>query len=67
MSVDDAACPALGFHFYGADLCLHDRDKGLAAVAGVALCYHNQRAVELPPDSSRADGRSRRSGRTGWR
>ena len=42
--------PALGFHFYGADLCLQAREKGLAAVAVDALCFHNQRGVELPPD-----------------
>jgi hypothetical protein len=40
----------LGFHFYGADVCLQVRDKGLAAIAVDALCFHNQRAVELPPD-----------------
>jgi hypothetical protein len=42
--------PALGFHFYDADLCLQARALGLAAVAFDALCFHNQRAVELPPD-----------------
>jgi hypothetical protein len=42
--------PALGFHFYGADLCLQARQRGLAAVAVEALCFHNQRGVELPPD-----------------
>jgi hypothetical protein len=39
----------LGFHFYGADLCLQAREQGLTAVAVEALCFHNQRAVELPP------------------
>jgi hypothetical protein len=42
--------PALGFHFYGADLCLQARDCGLATVAVEALCFHNQRGVDLPPD-----------------
>jgi hypothetical protein len=36
-----------GFHFYGADLCLQVRERGLAVEA---LCFHNQHAVELPPD-----------------
>jgi SAM-dependent methyltransferase len=42
--------PALGFHFYGADLCLQARDRGVAAVALEALCFHNQRGVNLPVD-----------------
>jgi SAM-dependent methyltransferase len=42
--------PALGFHFYGADLCLQARELGLAAVAVENLCFHNQRGVDLPPD-----------------
>ncbi len=40
--------PALGFHFHGADLCLHARERGLAAVAVGALCFHNSKGVELP-------------------
>jgi hypothetical protein len=42
--------PSLGFDFYEADLCLPTREKRLAAVAIDACCFHNQRAVELPPD-----------------
>ncbi len=40
--------PALGFHFYGADLCLQARELGLAAVAVDALCRHNSKGLELP-------------------
>jgi hypothetical protein len=40
--------PSLGFHFYGADLCLAARQQGLAAVALGALCFHNSRHVDLP-------------------
>jgi hypothetical protein len=39
----------LGFHFYGADLCLAARERGLAAVAVDALCFHNSPHVGLPP------------------
>ena len=42
--------PALGFHFYGADLCMQARESGLSTVAVEALCFHNQRGVELPAD-----------------
>jgi SAM-dependent methyltransferase len=38
----------LGFHFYGADLCLAGRQRGLAAVALDALCFHHSRGVGLP-------------------
>jgi hypothetical protein len=41
--------PALGFHFYGADLCLQARRQGLSAVALDALCLHHSQSVELPP------------------
>lgn len=41
---------ALGFHFYGADLCLQARERELASVAVEALCFHNQRGVNLPLD-----------------
>lgn len=41
--------PALGFHFYGADLCLQARERNLAAVAVEALCMHNSQIGELPP------------------
>ena len=40
--------PALGFHLYGADLCLQARERGLAVVALGALCQHNSRNVFLP-------------------
>ena len=39
--------PALGFHLYGADLCLQARERGLAAVALGALCHHNSRHIGL--------------------
>jgi hypothetical protein len=58
--------PALRFQLYCADLCLRAREKGLAAVAVDALCFYNQRAVQLPPDSE-TNARSRRSGPTGCR
>jgi SAM-dependent methyltransferase len=38
---------SLGFHFYGADLCLAARERGLSAVALDALCFHNSRTVEV--------------------
>ncbi len=40
--------PALGFHLYGADICLRAHEQGLAVVALAALCYHNSRSVRLP-------------------
>ena len=40
--------PALGFHFYGADICLQAREQGLAVVALAAPCHHNSRSVGLP-------------------
>ncbi len=40
--------PTLGFHLYGADLCLQAREKGLAVVALGALCHHNSGGVGLP-------------------
>jgi hypothetical protein len=39
--------PALGNHFYGADICLQARERGLANVVLGALCYHNSRHVGL--------------------
>jgi hypothetical protein len=38
----------LGFHLYGADLCLQARERGLAVVALDALCHHNSRSAGLP-------------------
>jgi hypothetical protein len=40
--------PALGFHLYGADICLQARERGLAVVALGALCHHNSSSVGLP-------------------
>jgi SAM-dependent methyltransferase len=40
--------PRLGWHFYGADVCLAARELGLAAVAVDALCYHNSPHAGLP-------------------
>ena len=40
--------PALGFHLYGADICLQAREQGLAVVALAARCHHNSRSVGLP-------------------
>jgi hypothetical protein len=37
--------PALGFHLYGADICLQAREQELAVVALGALCHHNSRSV----------------------
>jgi hypothetical protein len=39
--------PALGFHLYGADICLQARERGLAVVALGAHCHHNSRHVGL--------------------
>jgi Glycosyltransferase like family len=38
----------LGFHLYGADICLQAREQGLAVVALAALCHHNSRSIGLP-------------------
>ena len=40
--------PDLGFHLYGADLCLQAAEQGLAVVALGALCHHNSRSIGLP-------------------
>ncbi len=40
--------PALGFHLYGADICLQAAERGLAVVAIEALCYHNSKSIGLP-------------------
>ena len=39
--------PELGFHLYGADLCLQARERGLAVVALEAPCRHNSRNRRL--------------------
>jgi hypothetical protein len=41
--------PSLGFHLYGADICLQARGQGLAVAAIGALCRHNSRSIGLPP------------------
>ncbi len=38
----------LGFHMYGADICLQAAERGLAVVVVSALCHHNSRNVGLP-------------------
>jgi SAM-dependent methyltransferase len=40
--------PSLGFHLYGADLCLAARDRGLAVVVLDAPCLHNSLFAHLP-------------------
>ena len=40
--------PDLGFHLYGADICLQASEQGLAVVALAAQCHHNSRSVGLP-------------------
>ena len=40
--------PELGFHLYGADICLQAHGAGLAVVALAALVQHNSRSVGLP-------------------
>jgi Glycosyltransferase like family len=46
--------PALGFHLYGADICLQAAERGLAVVAIEALCYHNSKSLGLPPEFFRS-------------
>jgi hypothetical protein len=46
--------PALGFHLYGADLCLQARERGLAVVAVDAMCHDNSRSAGLPESSFRS-------------
>jgi hypothetical protein len=40
--------PDLGFHLYGADICLRAREHRLAVVALNAACEHNTRTAVLP-------------------
>jgi SAM-dependent methyltransferase len=43
------ADPDLGFHLYGADLCLSAHAKGLPAVVLDAVAYHNSQFTALDP------------------
>ena len=38
----------LGFHFYGADICLQAEARGLPVVVLDAVCHHNTQTVVLP-------------------
>ncbi len=40
--------PELGYHLYGADLCLQAAVRGLPVVAVDALCHHNSRSLGFP-------------------
>jgi SAM-dependent methyltransferase len=51
------ADPRLGFHFYGADLCLAAQERGLRAVALDAVCFHNSSLTGVP-DSFHASARA---------
>ena len=42
--------PSLGFHFYGADICLAAQEQGYSSVVTDSLCYHNSPHVDLSPD-----------------
>jgi hypothetical protein len=46
--------PALGFHLYGADLCVQARERHLPVAALDALCFHNSDTFTLPPEFSSA-------------
>ena len=59
--------PALGFHLYGADICLQAAERGLAVVALGALCHHNSRSVGLPQAFFQARRSSPANGATGCR
>ncbi len=40
--------PGLGFHLYGADICLRAAELGLPVVVIDGPCHHNSRSVGLP-------------------
>jgi Glycosyltransferase like family len=40
--------PDLGFHLYGADICMMAQEHGFAVVALDAACHHNSRTAILP-------------------
>jgi hypothetical protein len=48
--------PALGFHLYGADICLQAQACGLAVVALDAACHHNTQTAALPRSFFRSAG-----------
>jgi glycosyl transferase family 2 len=48
------ADPAVGFHLYGADLCLRAAERGLAVVVIDAPCHHNSRSIGLPQEFFRS-------------
>jgi hypothetical protein len=48
--------PALGFHLYGADICLQAQERGLAVVVLNAICHHNTQTVGLPKAFFRSAG-----------
>jgi hypothetical protein len=48
--------PALGFHFYGADICLQAEERGLTVVVVDAPCHHNTRTIALPEAFFRSSG-----------
>jgi glycosyltransferase involved in cell wall biosynthesis len=40
--------PALGFHLYGADICLQAREQGVHVAVLDALCHHHSKSIGLP-------------------
>jgi hypothetical protein len=46
--------PGLGFHLYGADICLSARQQGLPVVVLDAPCLHNSLFMYLSPEFHRA-------------
>ena len=59
--------PALGFHLYGADICLQAAERGLAVVVLEAPCDQHRRASDCPTPSSPARTSSRANGSFGCR
>ena len=57
--------PRLGFHLYGADVCLAARQRGLAAVASMRCAFTIRWGWDCLPSSWRAPRSSGRSGRRG--
>ena len=52
--------PALGFHLYGADICLLAQELGLAVVALDAACHHNTREGNRAREGNREGNRGGR-------